>query len=291
MWEHQAPIHPPPRYGRTTSRSGAAAHGSRRDERPLHVLGRPMAPSASEVAHAFEHGWQRNSKFTACTARRPRPRPRPPSPRRRRPRAPNGLSHSTCLPCSSAASTCAAVQERRRVDRHQVDIRAGAQGEARGLVARRDHADDRAPAASNAGATTRAPKPVPMTRRAPAPWHAGPGRRREVDLEPGQGLGPGVLGGLLVVHGPVVAVEAVVGARVRDDVVVDVGVLEGVVELLHVAHRDALVGLAEDPEPRRLEARLPRRQRLDARERRRHDHPAVVARRRRRSSAGRPSGT
>ena len=55
---------------------------------------------------------------------------------------PNGLSHSTAFPASSAGATCVAVQERRRVHRDQVDIGHARRARGRGVVAGRHDVDD-----------------------------------------------------------------------------------------------------------------------------------------------------
>ena len=73
-------------------------------------------------------------------------------------------------------------------------------------------------------------------------------------LEPVERALEGVLGRARHVLGPLVAVEAVAGVGIPDDLVVDRGVrVERRPQLLDVVDRDRLVEVAEQAQPRRPE--------------------------------------
>src|SRR5437016_10962051 len=71
----------------------------------------------------------------------------------------------------------------------------------------------------------------------------------EVVVEPGQGAGPGVLRRLRLVAVALVAVEAVPGLGVADDLRLLPRTGRGVAELFHALDGDALVEIAVEPEP------------------------------------------
>ena len=77
----------------------------------------------------------------------------------------------------------------------------------------------------------------------------------QVLLEPREGAGPRVGGGLGVVARPLVAVEPVLGTGVAHDLGGDVGTVELGAEALDVLDRDGAVLVTEEAEPRGLEAR------------------------------------
>src|SRR5438128_1917948 len=97
----------------------------------------------------------------------------------------------------------------------------------------------------------------PMPRLAPVTSATPSARTRpllDVTLEPVERALEGVLGRGRHVLRPLVAVEAVAGLGVADDIVVDLGVcVERGPHLLDVVDRDRLVEVAEQAQPRGLE--------------------------------------
>src|SRR5438445_6319263 len=78
--------------------------------------------------------------------------------------------------------------------------------------------------------------------------------RAEVIAEPGQCALPRVLGRVRVIGGALVAVEAVVGARIANDLMSDRGLLvERRSQAFDVLDRNSLVSVPEQSEPRALQ--------------------------------------
>src|SRR5947208_3368821 len=76
----------------------------------------------------------------------------------------------------------------------------------------------------------------------------------EMLRQPAQGASPCVVGGVGDVVVADEAVEAVTGVGVAHDLVVDGRAVEGRPQLLDVVHRDRLVEIAEEAQPRRLQS-------------------------------------